>query len=235
MVVLFRLAAVVGIALLAATATADEAPEMLAPAAHADWQAIGRLNHAGYRSRRLCTATLIAPDLVVSAAHCVVRSGADPIPPGELRFVAGWLRGAHAGLGRAAAVSVPRAWLQAAREGRADIAHDIALVRLTEAMGGVAPLPAAAPDSGEIRVLGYRWDRPHALSDSGTCAHTPVAAGVHATACHATFGTSGAPVLQRHDGAWRMVGIVSAVGGGRTYFATWRRPADDALTRWSAP
>jgi hypothetical protein len=64
-------------------------PVMLAPERHADWQAIGRLNRAGYKSRRMCTATLVAPDLVLSAAHCVVRSGGEPIPPGELRFVAG--------------------------------------------------------------------------------------------------------------------------------------------------
>ena len=81
-------------------------------------------------------------------------------------------------------------------------------------------------------MLGYRWDRPHALSDSGTCPHRNVAPGTRSTTCPATFGTSGAPVLQQHDGAWRVVGIVSAVGDGRTYFATWRDHAESALSTW---
>src|SRR3546814_3278097 len=35
------------------------------------WKAIGRLNVAGFRIRRHCTATLFAPDLALTARHCV--------------------------------------------------------------------------------------------------------------------------------------------------------------------
>ena len=37
--------------------------------------AIGRFNHAGFRDKVHCTATLIAPDRAVTAAHCLPASG----------------------------------------------------------------------------------------------------------------------------------------------------------------
>ena len=35
------------------------------------WDAIGQVNIGGYRQAGKCTGTLVAPDLVLTAAHCV--------------------------------------------------------------------------------------------------------------------------------------------------------------------
>jgi protease YdgD len=37
------------------------------------WDAGGQVNVAGYRTRIQCTGTLVAPKIVVTAAHCVIN------------------------------------------------------------------------------------------------------------------------------------------------------------------
>src|SRR5215470_6115213 len=39
----------------------------------APWDAVGQVNVAGFRTRILCTGTLVAPKIVVTAAHCVIN------------------------------------------------------------------------------------------------------------------------------------------------------------------
>lgn len=210
-------------------------PWMLPVDAHSDWQAIGRLNVAGYKSRSLCSATLIAPDRVLTAAHCVTRDDGSMIRANDLRFVPGWLRGDYAGLGRAAAVRIPREWQAAARRGDTTVAYDLALIELTAPMETVTPLPVRTPAShAEVRVLGYRWDRPHALSDSGSCPYRDLGGGAHSMTCKVTFGTSGAPVLQTTGGGWYVVGVVSGTGGGLAYFAAYRPDVLSDILRWTA-
>ena len=43
----------------------------LPPQSRSDWTAVGTLSGPVYRGTRGCSGTLIAPDLVVSAAHCL--------------------------------------------------------------------------------------------------------------------------------------------------------------------
>ena len=219
---------------LPVTAPAGEDPTMLPPDAHADWQAIGRLNHSGYKQRKLCSATLIAPDLVLTAAHCVTHDNGQPMPLADFRFVAGWFRGEYAAVGHVAGLTVPKRWLFAAAQGRIDSGADLALVHLRDAITTVTPLPVRRPDRGRVRILGYRWDRPHALSDSGSCLHRQAEQDVRATDCQATFGTSGAPVLQQQRDGWVVVGTVSSIGSGLTYFAAWQRLDAASSRSWRA-
>ena len=61
---------------------------MLEAGEAAAFHGVGRLNIAG---SRFCTATLIAPDVIATAAHCLFHplTGAR-VADGELRFVAGY-------------------------------------------------------------------------------------------------------------------------------------------------
>lgn len=53
------------------------------------WQAVGRLDHRdGY-----CTATLITPDLLLTAVHCVYDGKGAAIAPEDLRFQSGLTHG----------------------------------------------------------------------------------------------------------------------------------------------
>ena len=69
------------------------------PEAEPTLAAIGRVNREG---GGFCTGTLIAPDRVLTAAHCLWDARRQRLlPAGRLHFVAGWRRGTHAGHARA--------------------------------------------------------------------------------------------------------------------------------------
>lgn len=189
-----------------------EQPEMLPADDHAAWQAIGRLNRAGYRNKRMCSGTLVAPDRVLTAAHCVEGRGGAAIAAEELVFVAGWFRGAFVDHAKVATI-LPYPDDAPLPEGSwQKIGGDAVLLLLERPLTGVEPVPMDKLDpTAPFRILGYRWDRPHALSDSGTCPMLTSPPGTILMTCPVTFGTSGAPVLQRRGTGWRVVATVSAM------------------------
>ena len=71
-------------------------------AAGPPWDAVGQVNIGGYRMTTQCTGILVAPNLVVTAAHCVMdpwRKAAYPLH--DIHFAAGVRGGANKGQGTA--------------------------------------------------------------------------------------------------------------------------------------
>ena len=169
--------------------------------------AIGRLNSAGYNRTEMCSGTLIAPDRVLTAAHCVLdpRDGyAKRIS--DMVFVAGWDRGAHAGAARVASVVVhPDAF----KDGRFDLDHDLAVVTLDHPLD-IPPLAlGSGPAAGPLTLLGYRRSRPHVLSRTEGCSGR-ARGGLWDIACPAEKGQSGGPVLYGTGSQRRVVAVLVA-------------------------
>lgn len=186
--------------------------------AHPDWAAIGRVNVTGYRRRSACTGTLVSPDRVVTAAHCLFRDG-EPARVEDIRFAAGWFRGTPAAVGRVTSVDFPGLWSPGAPATADTIASDVAILTLSDPITDVEPLPVSKGDGGEMRIIGYRWDRPHALTDHTPCIGTARFAPALGLTCRVVSGTSGAPVLTLEDGAWAVMGVTSARADGITLAA----------------
>ena len=179
------------------------------------WRGVGRINIAGYKRRGMCTGTLIAPDIVLTAAHCVIdhRSGRR-FPPGNIFFVAGWHKGKATGHSKAQAVAVHPEWKSGKPQKREDLGADLALVRLAKPISAKAatPFPIGRPDlpGSQIQLLSYRRDRAHALTHQTACRYRAMLENVMTFLCDIAKGSSGGPVFRMIDGTPHVIGVISA-------------------------
>ena len=169
-------------------------------------EAIGRLNYAGYKAARHCTAFLVRAEVAVTAAHCVARLRAD-----DLHLLLGYDKGAW------------REHLRPASVARDAEGADLATLCLKAAAAAVAfPWAETAPMPGETLVVwGYGRPRIHALSRRD-CPVLSNAGRQVTLDCAVAPGTSGAPVLRPTETGYEVVAVVSAARG-RTAIAV--RPA----------
>ena len=204
----------IALALLAAPAAAQDsglsAMQTLDQAK--GWEAVGRLDlgQTGF-----CTASLVAEDVVLTAAHCLFDAATGARRDlASLQFLAGWRNGRAAAYRAVTAAEILPDYDFAAGQTPARMGRDLALLRLDQPirLPSVAPYPVApAPMAGDqVGVVSYAQDRAEAPSIQQVCRVIGAEAPLLILSCSVEFGSSGAPVFVLGQGGASIAAVVSA-------------------------
>jgi len=191
----------------------------------APWDAIGQLETA---SGNLCTATLIAPQLALTAGHCMLESPEGKFDrPVVLRFISHhgqWRYEIHNIEGRVEESLARRlkadgdGWIVPSRAAPSDFG----LIVLHNAPQGITPIPlfqdnkqalnnALAAEGNKVTQAGYPEDHLDNLYTHSDCLVTGWSqTSVLSHQCNTLPGDSGSPLMLKTPAGWQIIAVQSS-------------------------
>ena len=177
------------------------------------WGSVGQVNGAGYRRRIECTGALIAANVVITAAHCVMDPlRREPIPVDEIHFLAGVRKSKWLGHSTAKCLH----FLPGYEYRDQSFSRDIVLITLNDNLNDITPseLDQAEAETSDISLVhaAYPADRRYVLTGQFGChliEHDP---NLWLTDCDAHPASSGGPVFIERKEGLKLAAIMVGAG-----------------------
>ncbi|WP_224813582.1 serine protease [Hasllibacter sp. MH4015] len=178
----------------------------------AEWRAVGRLD----TGVSFCSATLIAPDVVLTAAHCLYHPETDAaFVPDDLTFSAGLRNGRAAAVRGVRRTVVLPDYTPEIGEEMDMIGADLALLQLQHPISeaSIQPIPTGRTGRGDdpVTVVSYGMEREAYASIEEGCEILARRGPVRSLSCEVVSGASGSPVLRIAQGRAEIVAVMSAM------------------------